>query len=126
VNDNEVTGGELYSLWRVANINLPRVQAAYTEAANAVHEVDVADEKKFGATHPAWASLAAVYEQLLFVTAGSMLSVSYALKEAIDAFEKIDGSLADKLKDVIDSEPDTKLHGDEIPGELQVPNYWND
>lgn len=128
----KVTGGDLLDLWKIANINLPNVQAVYGDAANVIHGIDDSSDEiaeRFGRCQPAWADLAQIYEQALFVTYGSLLAVSYSIKSAIDEFSEADEAaakdLASKLDDPEWIDPDEKLTDDEKPADVEVPRWWD-
>lgn len=130
MNDTKITGGDLYDLWRVANINMPHVQAVYADACNVIHEVNVANEEKFGRAHPGWAALGQIYEQCLFLTEGSLFSVAHYIDKAVKEFKEVDAEAARDLeamfKDPNEHDPDDELTGDEKPKDVEVPNWWND
>ena len=108
----EVTGGELGSLWRVANIALPTVENVYYEQAAKVRSVnDSPDEDGYGGCHPAWTTLARHLEQSLFATATSLDDTAGELRTAVDQYsrvaEDIDESLnraGRELQEMLDSQ----------------------
>lgn len=87
----EVTGLDLYELWRVANVHLVEVAALYSEVAAGIHEVDEPDENTYGTVHPWWATLAADLERAVVDTAESLEATCRSLNEAIDEFSHVDG-----------------------------------
>lgn len=130
MNDTGITGGDLYDLWRVANINMPQVQAVYADACNVIHKVNMPDEEKLGRAHPAWAALGQIYEQCLWLTEGSLYSVASRIDQAVEEFKEVDENAARELDATFDDpdkhDPDEELTDDEKPAGTEVPNWWND
>ncbi|MFD0559990.1 hypothetical protein FB566_3971 [Stackebrandtia endophytica] len=96
-----VTGGELNTLWRVANIQLPSVENAYTEPITEIHKVNGdPNDQKYGRCHPWWSTVACLLERAMFSTSGSLYATQVALNRAIDAYTRVDGNNAKALTKV--------------------------
>lgn len=130
----DITGGDLYSLWRVAHITLPTVENVYVDQANVVHEIDEPDDVKFGRCHPWWATLCSELEQALFISAVRLRTSASALDRAVENFSHVDGDnakglnkIGEELKDILNDanlhDKDDELTGDERPGDVEAPNW---
>lgn len=125
----DVTGGDLYYLWRAANVLLPEAQNAYDEQITAVHAIDGSpDQEKYGECHPMWTLLASELEMALFMTRGGLAMTSSALNRAVDAYTHVDGNHAKELtelgkdfEDKRNGEDPTKIKG--LPSDYEGPNY---
>lgn len=135
MSDNRpVTGGDLYKLWRVADIALPTVRTAYVEQLKEIHPMTSADEQKFGRCHSWWAWVATDLELALFNTEGALAAGEGALNTAIRAYQYADGANAGELTkagqklDEIFNDPNRHNKNDELteherPGSVEVPNH---
>ncbi|GAA4896510.1 hypothetical protein LX16_1350 [Stackebrandtia albiflava] len=133
----DVTGGDLYSLWRVANITLPTVEKVFADQSNVVHECSSADEDKFGRCHSEWARICLSLEIALSYNAVMLKSASVGLTFAVSEFAFTDGEtsaqitsagqeLIDILSDPNLHDPDDNLTGDERPGPPSDPDVPED
>lgn len=125
-----VTGGELNTLWRVANIHLPQIENAYNDPLSEIHKVNGnADDQKYGKCHPWWVAVACELEQAMFYTTGSLYGVQVAMNRAIDAYTHVDGNNAKDLTKVgEDMEKIIKSEGSEevergLPDGYDGPNW---
>lgn len=135
MNDTEgVTGGDLYRLWQVANIDFPTAAKFYVDKTNDVHELDFADTGKLGRCHHWWAHVATIYERVLNTTSENLVKTGEALNNAVDAYKYTDGDNAGKLTeagsrleeilgDADLHDPDTELTDGEKPGDLTDPRW---
>ncbi|ADD43844.1 hypothetical protein [Stackebrandtia nassauensis] len=130
----KVTGGDLYSLWRVANITLPIVERVYTKQANATHEIDVPDDQKFGRCHPWWATICSELESALFGTSVTFRIAAQGINKAVDEYRYVDGdnakglnAVGEELNEILDNpnlhDKEDELTGDELPGRIEAPNW---
>lgn len=125
-----VTGGELNTLWRVANIHFPKIENAYNEPLKLLHSVNgKADDQKYGKCHPWWTTVACLLERAMFNTVGSLYSTEVALNRAIDAYTRVDGNSAKDLTEIgedmetiIKSEGSEKVEWD-FPEDYDGPNF---
>ncbi|MGH8879035.1 MAG: hypothetical protein ACRD0P_17120 [Stackebrandtia sp.] len=126
----DVAGGDLNSLWRVANIALPTVENVYYEQAKKVHEVnDPPDEQKYGKCHPWWTALACQLEEALFQSATSLNKTTGALQSAVEQYshvaEEIDGEMNQvgrELQDMLESQGSEAVDAGP-PGGYSGPNH---
>ena len=127
-----VTGGELNTLWRVANIHLPSIENAYTGPITEIHKVNGdPDDSKFGRCHPWWSTVACLLERSLFSTSGSLFRTQLALNRAIEAYTHVDGDnskaltkVGEDLDNILDSEgaKDEKVER-KRPENYRGPNF---
>ncbi|GAA4921387.1 hypothetical protein LX16_4943 [Stackebrandtia albiflava] len=126
----DVTGGDLNTLWRVANIHFPRVENAYNDPLTEIHKVNgTPDDRKYGRCHPWWTTVACLLERSMFSTVGSLYATEVALNRAIDAYTRVDGNnaknltaLGQDMQAIIDSEGGEAVDW-ELPGEYDGPNF---
>jgi hypothetical protein len=126
-----VTGGELNTLWRVANIHFPTIQNAYNDPLTEIHKVNGSpDDAKFGRCHPWWTTVACLLERAMFDTVGSLYTTQVALNRAIDAFAHEDGNTANALtkigedmENILESEGSEEVDWDFFAGDYDGPNF---
>ncbi|HZE41452.1 MAG TPA: hypothetical protein VE172_21840 [Stackebrandtia sp.] len=128
---NSVTGGDLYSLWSVANVSLPRVAKVYTDANSAMSGTENSSGKFEAAPTDHGPSTSPIYpyfencrselQHILAQTATNILDVSSALNLAIKDYEKEDTTAADQFKHIIAGDK-VDLHGDGDAVQIHDPN----
>lgn len=109
---NNVTGGKLYDLWRIANVNLPTVINAYADQSRALRDIDAPNMTALGPCHESWARTASLLEQALCLTAERVSKASIGVGNAINAYTTADGDAVTPL-------------GRELEGELDRPGREN-
>lgn len=144
----EVTGGDLYKLWRVSQVNLPRVADVFYDATRSLGgAADGNDEGGFreneaaypGATTAmtstignAWAKARDEFQQVLVDVGGSVMKAAQGVSNATQLFVDTDQVGADALQVYLD-DPAKHDKGDEAsnppaegaddnPGEPDLPN----
>lgn len=125
-----VTGGELNTLWRVANIHFSKIQTAYNDPIEQIHKVNGSpDDDKYGRCHPWWTTVACELERAMFSTVGSLFTTQLTLNRAIDAYTRVDGNnakeltkLGEDMQAIIDKEGSKAVDWD-LPEGYNGPNY---
>lgn len=96
-----VTGGDLNTLWRVANVMLPQVTNAYKYPIEEIHKINAeAKDDMYGKVHPWWTTVGCLLERAMFDTSASLINTQYALNRAVDAYAYVDGNNAKDLTKV--------------------------
>lgn len=114
----DVTGGDLYKLWKVANVALPHVAAVYTDAnktsagsdgkAPAIFETKIKNQYGANQVSPisaAYELVSGEFQHILAQTATNLIACSGALNLAIEAFivqdEAAGGDLRTAYRDLL-------------------------
>ncbi|MGH8876900.1 MAG: hypothetical protein ACRD0P_06110 [Stackebrandtia sp.] len=92
--NKEITGGDLESLWMVANRHLPMIQNVYNRQ---IYQIDEAESGQVGDLGPFLERSLSTYRKFLLQTAESLETTADHVGEAINAYKYVDGSNASQL-----------------------------
>ncbi|ROO62530.1 hypothetical protein EDC02_4511 [Micromonospora sp. Llam0] len=95
----DVTGGDLYALWRVSEALLPRVADVYYDANRLVAGADSASGLTFGLTM--WNTLRYELQDMYAEIGGVVLDGATAVRDARLAYETDDTEAANDLQDIL-------------------------
>lgn len=146
----EVTGGDLYKLWSVANVHLPNVAAVYTSGSSSMGENqgDIRGAFETGSEGPhgsviyggpceAFFSLHNEFQHVLATTGQNLLDSASAVSKAIEEFVEEDTTAGTELDSVLEGEPykgGPALHDpddpaqnppEDPPGDPDYPEYYD-
>ncbi|MEQ4306029.1 hypothetical protein ABNF97_32360 [Plantactinospora sp. B6F1] len=107
----EIVGGDLYHLWRVSDVHLPRIADVYYDASRALGGATGDDGGGFRANTPtgpggtimssagaaAWGALRDEMQRMYTQTGGTILNAADALRRARQAYVDADLASADAL-----------------------------
>lgn len=135
----QILGGDLYHLWRVSDVHLPRIADVFSRAIDAIAGVPAgdaifrADASIYigGPTHSsvgeAWDDLRAELEQLLKDAILSIDCAEYGLRKAQQAYVDADLASADALSkylaDPINHDPLDPASNPPPRGSVEDPGY---
>jgi xylose isomerase len=94
-----VTGGDLYALWRVSEALLPRVADVYYDANRLVAAADSASGLTFALTM--WNTLRYELQDMYAEVGGVVLDAATAVRDARLAYEATDTEAANDLQDIL-------------------------
>lgn len=95
----DVTGGDLYALWRVSEALLPRVADVYYDANRLVAGADSASGLTFALTM--WNTLRYELQDMYAEIGGVVLDGATAVRDARLAYEATDAQAASDLQDIL-------------------------
>ena len=145
----DVTGGDLYKLWKVANVDLPNVAGVYTSGSSELggNQGDLRGAFATGSEGPhgsviyggpceAFYNLHTEFQHILAQTGQNLLDTAAAVNKAIELFSEEDGEAAASLDAILDGEPydGVPLHDpndpgqnppETPPGEPDFPDYYD-
>jgi len=115
----EIMGGDLYHLWRVSDVHLPRIADVYYDASRGLGGATGADEGGFRDNTPAypgasvmssavgaaWAALRDEMQAMYTETGQTILNAGEALRRAQRAYVEADMARSDALSKIL-SDPD--------------------
>lgn len=126
----DVTGGDLYSLWKIANVALPRVAAVYTSASSSMgaSEGNIQGafedgtgqygQPTYGGSMESFQKCYNEFHHILSLTGRNLMDTAEAVNGAIAAYREDDTSAGTEL--------DSILKGEKIDGvQLHDPNDVN-
>lgn len=135
-----IVGGDLYHLWRVSEVHLPRVADAYYDAGRAIGEARAYDADAFRSDMPsypgatsasyspvgrAWAQLCDELQRMYAQIGGTCLAAAEGLRRARQAFVDADlanaDALSDYLADPTNHDPDDPSSNPPAPGSADDP-----
>jgi|GEM_PF-1486385 hypothetical protein len=122
----EIMGGDLYHLWRVSDVHLPRIADVYYDASRALGGATGVDAGAFRANTPsgpggsimtsstgaAWAALRDEMQRMYQEIGGTILDASAALRRAQQAYVEADMASADALSNYLN---DPNMHDPNDP-----------
>jgi hypothetical protein len=109
----DITGGDLYSLWKIANVALPRVANVYTDAIPSVSSTESAAQSAFdgagqgtygstmGNVYPAFCNLRNEFWHVLSGTATNLMDCSSAINKAIEDYKAQDSGAATDFENIM-------------------------
>ncbi|MFD0558248.1 hypothetical protein FB566_3547 [Stackebrandtia endophytica] len=145
----DVTGGDLYKLWTVANVHLPNVAAVYTSGSSEMggNQGDIRGAFETGGEGPhgqtiyggpceAFYSLHSEFQHVLAQTGQNLLDTASAVNKAIENFSEEDTAAGNDLDSILEGDPydGTQLHDPndpsqnppaEPPGEPDFPDDYD-
>ncbi|GIJ20807.1 hypothetical protein [Micromonospora lutea] len=95
----DVTGGELYALWRVSEALLPRVADVYYDANRAVAAADSASGLTFALTM--WNTVRYELQDMYADIGGVVMDAATAVRDARLAYEATDAEAARELQGIL-------------------------
>lgn len=126
----DVTGGDLYSLWKIANVALPRVAAVYTSSSGSMGGAEGKIEGAFedgtgrygeptyGGSMESFTKCFNEFHHILAQTGQNLMDTADSVNKAITEFREQDGSAGTEL--------DCILEGGKVDGvQLHDPNDVN-
>lgn len=111
-----ITGGDLYSLWKIANVALPRVAAVYSSASSSmggsegsIQGAYVTGEGQYGqptygGSMEAFTNCYNEFHHILALTGSNIMDTSAALNKAIEEFRGQDGTASSDFDSIIAGE----------------------
>jgi len=135
----EIVGGDLYSLWRVSDVLLPRVADVYYDAARAIAAAADGDGDAFASNRPAgpggalmtsaggaaWAALRDELQRMYVQIGTTVLHAGEALRRARQAYIDADLANADALdayrSNPINHDPTNRASNPPLPGDDDYP-----
>lgn len=152
--NDKVTGGDLFKLWQVANVCLPRTAKTYTDASGGLGGTtggtdggtQFSDTEAFqksdsmsphgepgGRVFASWSALRDEMHLIMGTTAQNLLYAQEALNTAIAQYQEEDDSLAADLTNNYLNNPEkhdkndpsqNPPTGDDKPGKPSLPEYY--
>lgn len=126
----DVTGGDLYSLWKIANVALPRVAAVYSSSSSSMGSSEGQIEgayqdgtgrygqPTYGGSMESFQKCYNEFHHILALTGRNLMDTIDSVNEAITEFREQDSAAGAQL--------DSILKGEEIDGlQLHDPNDPN-
>ncbi|TWJ08088.1 hypothetical protein LX16_4308 [Stackebrandtia albiflava] len=119
----DVTGGDLYSLWKIANVSLPRVASVYTSTSGTMNggQDGMSDlflqgegqygQPMYGAAYASFQKTYSEFQHILAQTGQNILDTAAAVNLAIQNFGTADGETGTTLDDL-----NAILEGEQIGG----------
>ncbi|GIG65855.1 hypothetical protein [Phytomonospora endophytica] len=142
---DKVTGGDLFNLWTVANVQLPQIAAVFTRANDGLAGTADGDSEAFGRGDPGpygpaggrvFAAFAPLRDEMQYIvaqTAQNILDAQTACNNAIEAYQAADAeAAADLRKNYFENpekyDPNDPVQnpptGEQAPGEPKPPDYY--